>query len=287
MHSEDDRSLNTIEDDSAVKNVNRSAKRTKKRMKISITSSMPLTVNIPELNLDLLRPNDATMIDPSLGGSKILIMGKPGTGKSVLIKSLLASKQHLIPVGTVMSGSEDTNRFYQEIFPNAFIYERYSNEIIDKVHKRQKHAIAHLTNPWSALILDDCMDDVKLFNNPKFIGLMKNGRHWRLLTLIATQYCLDFKPVIRINIDGVFILREPNLNNREKIYKNFASIIPTMEIFHRIMDEITSDYTSLYIHNMTDTNDWQKCIYYYKAPHIGEMKFGCDEFWKFSQVRCK
>lgn len=242
-------------------------------------------ISIRELDLNMIRPNTES-IKTNLGGTKLTVIGKPGSGKSFLIKSLLASKQHIIPVGMVISGSEDTNRFYQSMFPNAFIFENFKMSHIESIQKRQKYAMTNLPNPWAVLIMDDCMDDVKIFNDPKMIGLMKNSRHWSLLTIISTQYCLDFKPVIRTNIDGVFIFRESNLTNREKLYRNFASIIPTYNLFEMLMNEITTDFNCLYIHNQSTSNNWQDCCFYYKAPRIDDFKFGCDEFWKFSDTRC-
>lgn len=247
---------------------------------------MTTKIELKELSLDLIRPNDES-IKTTAGGSKITIIGKPGSGKSVLIKALLHSKRHLIPVGTVISGSEDTNHFYSKIFPNAFIYEKFKLSIIESVQKRQKLAKENLPNSWAVLIMDDCMDDVKVFNDPIMLGLMKNSRHWNLLSIFANQYVFDFKPVIRSNIDGVFIFREPNQANREKLYKNFASIIPSFKLFCQIMDEITNDHTCIYINNQTTSNNWQDCVYYYKAPIIEDFSFGCEEYWQMSDERCK
>jgi hypothetical protein len=261
------------------------AKQRRRSVNIKIPPMIYDTISIRELDLNMIRPNTES-IKTNLGGTKLTVIGKPGSGKSVLIKALLASKQHIIPIGMVISGSEDTNRFYKSMFPNAFIFESFNMSHIENIQKRQKPAKQHLPNPWAVLIMDDCMDDVKIFNDPKMIGLMKNSRHWSLLTIISTQYCLDFKPVIRTNMDGIFIFRDPNMTNREKLYRNFASIIPNFQLFNKIMDDITDDYYCLYIHNQSASNNWQECCFYYKAPQIENLKFGCDEFWKFSDTRC-
>lgn len=245
-----------------------------------------MKIELQELNLDSIRPTEDS-IKTSLGGSKICIIGKPGTGKSVLIKDLIYSKKHIIPVGTVISGSEDSNRFYERFFPKLFIYEKYDKNVIQRFVDRQKVAKENLENPWSILILDDCMDDVKVFSDPLMIGLFKNSRHWAMLSIFACQYVFDFKPVIRSNIDGVFIFREPNLTNREKIYKNFASIIPTFKLFSLIMDEITTDFMCLYINNQTTSNNWQDCVFYYKAVLRDDFVFGCDDYWTFAEARSK
>lgn len=212
------------------------------------------------------------------------------TGKSNLIKSLIFWKKHLIPVGILMSGTEDSNHdFGGKIFPELFVYEDYDEKTIEDFIRRQKIAISHLKNAWGMIVIDDCTDDPAVLRHKIQQGMFKKGRHWDCLYVLSLQYALDVKPFIRSNVDGVFIFREPSKSVRENIYKNYASIIPDYSLFCRLMDELTSDHTALYIHNFTNTNDWKECVYYYKAPDMDKeypnFRFGCEDFWKFSRDR--
>jgi hypothetical protein len=202
------------------------------------------------------------------------------TGKSTLIGSLLYAKKHIYPCGVAFSGTEDSNHFYKSIFPSSFVFNTYDEEQIEKIIKRQKIAKEHLENSWAVMILDDCTDDPALFRKPLQQGLYKRSRHWRLWYILSLQYGMDVRPVIRTNVDGVFILREANLRNRKVMYENYAGIIPDFKLFCDILDQITDDYTALYIHNATRTNDWKDCVFWYKAkPAPKDFKFGCDTFW--------
>jgi hypothetical protein len=208
------------------------------------------------------------------------------TGKTMLITSLLYAKKHIIPVGLVMSGTEDSNGFYRNIFPSTFVFNRYEESQLEKFIKRQKIAKQHLDNPWAVVILDDCTDDPALFRKPLQQGFYKRGRHWAMLYILSLQYGMDIRPVIRTNIDGVFILREPNLRNRRVMYENYGSIIPDFKLFCDILDQITDDFTALYIHNATHSNDWRDCVFWYKAAPVPEnFKFGCPEYWAFHYHR--
>ena len=243
-------------------------------------------LNIKALDLELIQPSTEKMNDPEQGGSKLVVIGKPGTGKSTLIASILYSKRHILPVGMFMSGSEDSNGFYRKIAPSTFVFNEYSEEQVYSFVKRQKMAKKHLENPWAVLLCDDCTDDPRIFNHKLQQGLYKYGRHWKMLYILSLQYSMDVKPVIRTNVDGVFILREPILKNRKTLWENYASIIPDFTLFCEIMDQITDDHTALYIHNSSKTNDWHDCVFWYKAFIVPDnFKFGCPEYWAFHYDR--
>ena len=208
------------------------------------------------------------------------------TGKSTLIKAILHAKKHIFPVGMAMSGSEDSNHCYREIMPSTFVYNEYNEDRIKDFVKRQKIASQHISNPWAVIVLDDCTDDPRIFNKPLQQAMYKKGRHWKMFYILSLQYAMDVKPSIRTNVDGIFILREPLLKNRESLYKNYASIIPDFTTFCELMDQLTDDYCSLYIHNATQTNDWFDCVFYWKAPQVPkDWKLGCPEYWEFHKAR--
>jgi hypothetical protein len=225
-----------------------------------------------------------------LGGNHRFLLGDGSvvhnTGKTTLFTSLMYEKSNIFPTAVVMSGTEDSNGHYKKIIPSTFVYNKLEEKKIEDFVTRQKIAKKHLTNPWSVILLDDCTDEPKVLNKPIFQGMYKNGRHWKMLFILSLQYCMDIKPVIRTNIDGTFILRESNLRNRKTLWENYAGIIPDFSLFCQIMDVITDDYTALYIHNATQSNRIEDCVFWYKAKKVpSDFKFGSREFWRFHKQR--
>jgi hypothetical protein len=245
-------------------------------------------LDIKELDPDSIRPSKYDVRNPNYdrGGSKIVVIGKPGVGKTRLIHSLIYEKRFCFPTCMIQSGTEDSNESYGKIIPSTFIYNELDMDAIKNFVKRQKIAKKYISNPWSLLILDDCTDDPKIFNTPLFNGIYKNGRHWVLFFILSLQYSLDIKPVIRNNIDGVFLLRESNLRNRRSIYENYAGLVPSFKLFCTIMDQLTENYHALYINNQSISNNWWENIFWYKAKTVPEnFKLGCCDYWEFHNQR--
>ena len=62
-------------------------------------------------------------------GSIVVMIGKRNTGKSFLVKDLLYYKRD-VPIGTVISATEGSNKFYGDLMPSLFIHEEFSPEIV-------------------------------------------------------------------------------------------------------------------------------------------------------------
>ena len=218
--------------------------------------------------------------------SKIVIIGKPATGKSILIRDIVKAYRHQLPVAKVFSGTEENNHFYSEVFPDLYIHSEYSEKEMEDFAKRQKLAMRN--NPDNAkglLIIDDCSDDPKFFNRPLFQKFYKNGRQWEMMFILALQYGMDIRPVIRTNIDYVFIFREPNERNRKALHTNYAGILGSYEDFCDVMDQITEDHTALVIDNREQSNNISDCVYYYKAKIHEPFSFGCTEYKQWAEQR--
>ena len=249
-------------------------------------------VQIKELDLNTLYPQHPK---DTKNGSKYVIIGKPGTGKSTLIKSILYCKKHIFPVGKAHSGTEDSNGFFGEIQPKLFIEEGLDlNDLtpMENFKKRQKYAKQFLEPrgdyPWAYQIVDDCSSDNKLFKKPIFQEIYKNGRHWRQMHILSLQYSLDVPPAIRACIDGVFILRESNPAMRKKLYENYGNCVDSFSEWNDLMDQLTDNYTAMFINNKTQSNSLEDCIFYYKADPKAipaDWKIGCREFWEFHNER--
>jgi len=226
-------------------------------------------------------------------GPVIVMIGRRDTGKSFLVRDLLFHQQD-IPIGTVISGTEAGNGFYSKHVPKLFIHEEYNTVLIENVLRRQKTVLKQMNkekesygrstiDPRTFVILDDCLYDQSWTKDKMMRLLFMNGRHWKIMLIITMQYPLGIPPNLRTNIDYVFILREPYLTNRRRIWENYASMFPTLESFCSVMDQTTENYECLVINNNSKSNKLNDQIFWYKAENRPNFKLGSKEFWDISK----
>ena len=121
-----------------------------------MANTAALTVSLRKFDMKKI-PQDAVCV----------FIGRRRTGKSTLVRDLLFHHQNM-PLGTVISGTEESNSFYSKMIPPLFIHGEFSPIILANFVKRQKIMMARIQrelaagqqsriDPRSLMILDDCM----------------------------------------------------------------------------------------------------------------------------------
>jgi hypothetical protein len=228
-------------------------------------------------------------------GPVIVLIGRRDTGKSFLVKDLLHHHQD-IPIGTVISGTEAGNHFYENMVPPRFIHEEYDTSIIFKLMQRQRQVLDEMReeskrtgrmsqfDPRAFLVMDDCLYDESWSRDKLVRAMFMNGRHWKLMVVITMQYPLGIPPNLRSQIDYIFILRENYIANKRRIYKNYAGMFPTFDSFVQVMDQCTENYECLVINNNVKSNKLTDQVFWYKAEPRADYRMGSREYWELGSI---
>ena len=228
--------------------------------------------------------------DPSTiqSDSVVDFIGKRNTGKSYCMKDILSYHKEL-PVGIVVSPTETANNYFEKFIPNMLIYDEYEPTIIKKFLERQininKQKGEQLKKYGSSdidsrafLILDDCLYDKTWPTDKNIRSIFINGRHYKIFFLITMQYCLGLPPILRANIDYVFIFKNNLIKEREKIYNHYAGIFNDFSTFCTVMDNCTDNYECLVIDNKVQSNKLEDQVKWYKAKEV-DFKLCTPELW--------
>jgi hypothetical protein len=222
-------------------------------------------------------------------GATCVFSGKRCSGKSVAALDLLYYNRD-IPVGLVMSGTERANQFFSKVMPSMLIYDDFDPEVIKKFLTRQEKITRQYNDeiskygksdidPRAFLILDDLLFDNSWISDKGIKYIFMNGRHLNILFMVTLQYPLGIPPILRTNIDYVFIHRENFVNNRRRLYENYAGMFPTFESFSTVLDQTTTNFECMVINNRTKSNRLEEQINWFKAELRSNFKVCSQVFW--------
>lgn len=237
----------------------------------------------------------------------VLILGKRRTGKTVILLDLIFHKRDF-PLWKCISLTEELNFTFKKHIPCKHVHHEYDSAVVkrfvDKNKEMKKKKVAaqklmtHINHynqlgvinydldPRYAqmdlrafLILDDCIaEDQELRKDATLKWLGTNGRHADMLCAITTQYPNTLGPVMRGNGDFFFIMAEPRTYYRRQIYDSYASVIPTRELFNRLMDKITKNRGCMVIDNSSNESTLENIVFSYKAPLRNEFRVGGEKY---------
>lgn len=219
--------------------------------------------------------------------SVVVFIGRRRTGKSYTLKDLLYNNRN-IPYGYVCSATEEASPFFKDFIPSSYISTEFSEKAIGDILTRQKKIREKQLSgdpkfknidPRMLVVLDDCLYDDSWSKTIPIRNIFMNGRHYKLFFLLTMQYVMGIPPALRTNIDYTFIMREPYMSNRKRIYENFASMFPTFQMFCKVMDQLDK-HECLVVCNNSDERGLTNQVFFYKARDNGNFKFGCEQYWK-------
>jgi hypothetical protein len=233
--------------------------------------------------------------DPSkiASDSVVVFIGKRNTGKSYCMKDILNYHRD-IPVGIVISPTERANGYFEKFIPKMLIYDECEENVIKKFLDRQisisterKKELKKFGNsqidPRAFLILDDCLYDKAWISNINIRSIFMNGRHYKIFFLITMQHALGLPPVLRNNIDYIFIFRNNILKEKQKIYDHYAGMFPTFEAFNQVMNQTTENFECLVIDNKIQSNKLEDQVFWYKASETNFKMCGAD-LWELQNL---
>lgn len=222
--------------------------------------------------------------DPS-----IVMIAKRGSGKSYAVRDIVYRYRH-IPCGSVIAPTDQMNPFYKYFFPDLYIHYEISSTILKKIMVRQVLMIEKMKqlkkqgkklDPSGILVMDDCLASKKSWARDETImTILMNGRHYKLTYILTMQTPLGIEPDLRLNFDYVFLLKEDSQINMKKLWDNYASIFPSLNIFKKAFSKCTSDHRCMVIDNRKPADNIHDKVFWYKAVYR-EFTFGSKKFKEY------
>lgn len=217
-------------------------------------------------------------------GRLCLFVARRGSGKSVLLRDLMGHAREKFDLVIALTPTEDSAAAFRKHLPAACVHEGFAPAVLENALQLQRDAAKAGKRVRSLLILlDDCTFDPKIFKSTAMRDLAMNGRHQNVALWTTCQYLVDLPPAVRAQIDYVFALYEPVLDNRKKLHKMFFGVLPYPK-FCQAMDLATDNYGALVLDNTACTPNPSDCLFWYRArSEPGKFQMCRRVYWDLQE----
>jgi hypothetical protein len=195
----------------------------------------------------------------------MIVIGKRSSGKTDLVRNLLPhlnSSCNLIVGGIIKYiDNEETIPEYNEQKVADFISKQ------KKALRKARETGDTTLVPHACVVFDNYLYSNTWSRSRSIMSLFTNGVCLKTKLILTMQYAIALPPVLRNNIDYVFIFGGNNESHRKRIYDFYAYwIFPSFEEFCQALDKITSvPYTCMVINNTLRSKKLEDNVMWYKA----------------------
>ena len=238
--------------------------------------------------IETWRPTTGDMRD---NYKSMLVIGGSGTGKSFFIADQMyyIQKVGTCDKGVVYCPTEAVNGNYGRLLPPMVLHKTLDPDHLNKVlqaneNKMVSSAYKPNTRDGTLIIMDDVQDSAKTWKNHEATKtLFMRGRHAHTPVIYGIQEAIaDVPPWLRQQIKIVVLLFNNRAIDREKLYKNYASVIPSYGLFNHLMNQITVNRGALILDNTKMSMNFLDCVFWYRATTHEPFRFGTSDFWNYA-----
>jgi hypothetical protein len=220
--------------------------------------------------------------------SRNLIIGRSGTGKTVVLQALIRYGVTPDTEVYVWSSTEDGNDGWSPHVPRTFIFTSWNDaefeRIIRRAHDRVdawKRAGARGAKPGTVIILEDMAAGLnKIQKNETFQDLFYAGRHFGISIYIITQYIYTLLPTLRSQINLILCTEEVNMNNLKRIHLEWGSVhFPKLADWNNFFSRVTQDYRVLCIDMKRPAKE--RLSWFKATMPIPRFRIGTKDQWEY------
>lgn len=154
--------------------------------------------------------------------------------------------------------------YYQQFIPDPFIHYKFDSEILKRMFLMQKRNRINNIRSYGCCVLDGCLTEDIINNDCNLKQIFHLSRIYSIASILSMKSNWVIYPSLRTCIDYCFIFREDIPEHIENMYKCYAGIFPTYDIFKTTLDRYTQNGGCIVIKNNVISNKIEDVVFCYK-----------------------
>ena len=165
-----------------------------------------------------------------------LCVGRRNTGKTTLMSHLVRENKKISKT-LVFCGTQDENEQYSKL-DDTTVYEGYCPDILDTYIGEQKKSMRTGADNSVCVVLDN-IEYKDIWKDRCLFTLVRNNRYLRTFVYASSSCVFFIPPVVRSCADYIFLFKETNKENLERLYRSFGNMFNTFEEFIHVFNICT------------------------------------------------
>lgn len=260
-----------------------------------------------DYNISRFRPET---MDP---GRVICLIGRSGSGKTMIARDILYRIARQSHVGLVFSATETVNGAYSSFVPPCLIFTEFRQDkvfgLLDVQAKKRKAREGMVQDIASYvrmgrnqdaerlkqqlaerearerafIVIDDLAFSQATFNNDAMRAILFQSRHYGIMTIISVQYSMLIPTALRANLAFVFVAREPIYANRVRLHQHLFGVFPSYQDFERVFNACTTGHDFAVLDNTSRSMNPNDCVSWFKANiDLQPFRLCSPRWWDFN-----
>jgi len=147
---------------------------------------------------------------------------------------------------------------------------RQRNGVVVVIGKTGKSALINdlLANNQETtfVVLDGCLLENTWLKSEAVQYLFQHARSDRVLCIVTMPYAMSISPILRSNVDFVFILPESAVAaNQKRVFDSYGGMFPSFDLFSQVLEQCTHNDECLVIDNTARGSNLEDMVTWYKA----------------------
>ena len=220
-------------------------------------------------------------------GHFVVFQGRRNTGKSVLLRDCMHRMRESVELLVAMTPTAQQAEAFRKLTPTRLVHSQLDLKVIENLLKTQRNILAQGKRARSVLlVLDDYSFDARAFRSTVIGDLARNGRHAKITVFLTCQYACDIPPSIRSQVDVLFAMRDPSVQNRKRLWAAYFGVLDPVQKFTAVFHEATANYGALVLLNTQPSSDASDCVFWYRATlELPSFRVSNHVYWKLAKCQ--
>ena len=223
---------------------------------------------------------------------KCLILGRSGSGKTVILKEVLSHLAGKVDMTMCFSPTQSSCDLFRKHVPSSCVFQGgFRLDLLARAMEVQRSLAPANKQRQMLIVCDDCAYDKSALRGDKGATLHDyayNGRHQSISLLYCAQHVYDLPPDVRSQMTHCICTANNQHQEKRKLWQAFGGVCSTYREFDALFTAATATHGVLVLDSSDPGASLDRSAFWFRAE-LGHKPFSLAKpvFYKLEEQQRK